>query len=178
MLRCMANNRAECLKDLDQVRDLYEEAFNEPVEADLVDSLRESGRIAVAIVAELDQEIVGHILFSPASIEGAKIKIAALGPVAVLPEYQGRQIGSELVQDGLDECLSLGYDAVIVLGDADFYSRFDFKSASEFGIEPQWDGIPDEAFMILELHTGVLEGVSGIAHYAPEFDDVMRQSAA
>ena len=178
MIYCMASNRIECLKDLDQVRDLYEEAFNEPVEADLVEVLRESDRIAVAMVAEADQEIIGHIIFSPASIEGADIKIAGLATMAVFPDFQGQGIGSGLITDGLDECLSLGYDAVIVLGYPDFYSKFGFKTASEFGIRPQCDSIPDDAFMIRELHTGGLENISGTAHYAHEFDEIMQQSAA
>lgn len=166
----MAIIRTEYKGDFDDIREINEEAFNQPEEADLVESLRKNGQIIVSLVAEQNSVAIGHILFSKAHIEGHKINIAALGPVAVLPEEQGAGIGSLLVREGFDECLSQGYDVVIVLGNPDFYSKFGFKPASEFGINSQWDNIPNEAFMALELHAGALDNTEGTAHYPEEFN--------
>jgi putative acetyltransferase len=168
----MAIIRQEYRDDFEAIREVNEEAFNQPDEADLVDALRDNGKVIISLVAEENQVVVGHILFSEASIDGHDTKIAGLAPMAVLPENQNCGIGTLLAQDGLDECLSLGYDAVIVLGHADYYPRFGFKPASEFGIQSEWDSIQEEAFMVLELHAGALDGVEGIARYADEFSEV------
>lgn len=169
----MALIRQEYGDDFEDIRNVIEEAFNQPDEADLVEALRDSGEVLISLVAVEDHTLVGHIMFSCASIDGSDAKIAGLAPIAVEPEYQNNGIGSLLVQEGLDECLSLGYDAVMVLGSGDYYPRFGFKPASDYGITCPWDDIPPENFMILELHAGALDGVTGTARYAQAFDDMM-----
>jgi putative acetyltransferase len=166
----MISIRHQQQSDIEDIREVNSYAFEQLDEADLIDALRKSGKIVIELVAEEEDGIVGHIVFTPMCIDGSEVKIAGLAPMAVLPEYQSQGIGSLLMTEGLDECRSLGYDAVVVLGHPDYYPRFDFKPASEFGLSAPWDDIPDEAFMAIELHTGALEGVSGIARYAPEFD--------
>ncbi|MDF7825621.1 N-acetyltransferase [Pontiellaceae bacterium B12227] len=166
--------RQEYRQDFEDIREVIEEAFNQPDEADLVEALRDGEKVIVALVAEEERAVVGHILFSHASIDGSNAKVAGLAPMAVLPEYQNQGIGTLLAQEGLDECLSQGYDAVIVLGHTDYYPRFGFKPASEFGIRSEWqDQIQDDAFMVLELHAGALDGVEGIARYADEFSELI-----
>ncbi len=171
----MAVIRQEYHDDADQIREVNEEAFNQPDEADLIDELRENGKVIVSLVAEEDRAVVGQILFSEASIDGhSEIKVAGLAPMAVLPEHQSQGIGTLLMREGLDECLSLGYDAVIVLGHTDYYPRFGFKAASEFSIRSEWeDEIQKDAFMVLELHAGALNGIEGIARYADEFSELL-----
>ncbi|MEI6892200.1 MAG: N-acetyltransferase [Pontiella sp.] len=168
----MAIIRQETEQDFEEIREVIEEAFNQPDEADLVEALRTGEKVIISLIAEKDQTTVGHIMFSIASIDGSQAKIAGLAPMAVLPEYQNQGIGSELMREGLDECLSTGYDAVIVLGYADYFPLFGFKPAAEFGIQSEWaNQIQDDAFMVLELHAGALDGISGIARYADEFSE-------
>ncbi|HEX8116312.1 MAG TPA: N-acetyltransferase, partial [Pyrinomonadaceae bacterium] len=115
--------RAETPEDRAAVRRVNELAFDGPAEANLVDALRGNVPLYVSLVAEEDGVVVGHVLFSPVTVEsaGGDWEAAALGPMAVLPERQRRGVGSKLVGEGLKECLRLGRDVVFVLGHADFY---------------------------------------------------------
>ena len=90
-----------------------------------------------------------------------------LGPVGVLPAFQGMGIGSRLIRQGLEDCQSVGYDAVVVLGHPNYYPRFGFRPASSFHLDNEYNA--DEAFMVMELKPGALTGVSGLVKYALEF---------
>lgn len=165
------NIRPEAVHDRDGIRRVNERAFGQPNEANLVDSLREAGAIICSLVAEEDGEIVGHILFSPATLSapGKTTAIAALGPLAVLPEWQRRGVGGALIVAGLEVCRVAGNDLVIVLGHADYYPRFGFRPSAPLGI--RWErNVPVEVFMVCELRAGALAGQSGVVHYRPEFD--------
>ena len=94
-----------------------------------------------------------------------------LGPMAVLPDCQGRGIGSALVKAGLQACKELGFGAVVVLGHTWFYPRFGFAPSVRYGIHCEYDAA-EEAFMILELQPGYLQGSQGVIHYHPAFNDV------
>ncbi|WP_262429174.1 GNAT family N-acetyltransferase [Paratissierella segnis] len=92
----------------------------------------------------------------------------ALAPVSVLPEYQDRGIGTNLINKSINIAKKLGYKSVIVLGHENYYPRFGFKPASKWGIKAPFD-VPDESFMALELNDGSLDGVTGTVVYAKEF---------
>jgi putative acetyltransferase len=169
----MAIIRQELSDDFEDIRNVIEEAFNQPDQADLAEELRNAGDAVIALVAEENREIVGFIMFSRASVEGSDAKFVAMAPVAVEPEFQNNGIGSDLIREGLDECLSLGYDAVIVIGSGDFCPRFGFKPASEYEISCPWDDFSKDQFMILELHADALEGVAGTARYAKAFNELV-----
>jgi len=96
--------------------------------------------------------------------------VAALGPMAVLPERQGEGIGGALVRAGLAACRAAGYDLCIVLGHAEYYPRFGFRPSAPFGI--RWEHGAEAHFMVLELRPGALAGRGGVARYRPEFDGV------
>ncbi|MFQ5508390.1 MAG: GNAT family N-acetyltransferase [Leptospirillia bacterium] len=166
--------RYERPEDRAAIRTINEQAFDGTGEADLVDALRAAGGITLSLVAETGGTLVGHILFSPVSIEtpsGSREAIA-LAPMAILPEYQRRGIGSQLVRDGLAELTKMGYGAVVVLGHPEYYPRFGFMPASGFDLRCLYD-CPDEAYMALELHPGALANLKeGVVHYPPEFDAV------
>jgi len=169
----MITIRAETEADHAAVRRLNEAAFESAAEADLVEALRREASPYISLVAELDKEIVGHIFFSPVSIESAEESFNALGlaPMAVLPEYQNRGIGSQLVRQGLNECLRLGHDVVVVLGHAQYYPRFGFVPASRRKISSEYQ-VPEEVFMVAELKTGALDGKQGLVKYHPAFGKV------
>jgi putative acetyltransferase len=167
--------REEKVEDIEQIRIINEQAFGQPAEASIVDRLRQNCPDLLSLVALDGDEIVGHILFSPAKIEGSTKTIEGMGlaPMAVLSAYQHQGIGTLLVNRGIEMLKSRGCPFIIVLGHAEYYPRFGFEQASLHGICSQWDGVPDEAFMILILEKAAMKGVLGVARYRDEFDEAM-----
>lgn len=165
--------RNETKSDDGAVRRINEAAFGRPAEADLVDALRRAGAVICSLVAEQHGAVIGHALFSPATLTGDKevLDIAALGPVAVLPAHQGQGIGGALVRTGLDICREAGYGLCIVLGHAEYYPRFGFRPSRPLGIRWEHD-VAEQYFMVAELRPGALDGAAGVARYRPEFDGV------
>jgi putative acetyltransferase len=169
----MITIRKEQSEDTAAIHDVVEQAFEQTDEANLVDRLRENGKATISLVATDDERIVGHILFSPVTIESESETTGAIGlaPLAVLPELQNQGIGSRLTKAGLEECKRLGYGAVVVLGHAEYYPRFGFVPASRYRIKSEYD-VRDEVFMILELREGALSDCSGVVKYQSEFNEM------
>jgi putative acetyltransferase len=161
--------RCEYPEDRAAIRFVNEEAFRRHDEADLVDALRNQGAVLASFVAQLQERIVGHILFSRMSIETndqASIPAVALAPIAVLPDQQGQSIGSELIKHGLDWLREQGEQIVIILGHPEYYSRFGFSTAKASSLASPF---PPEAFMALELNPGALDGIYGRVRYPKAF---------
>ena len=167
----MITIRAEQAGDMDAVRRVNELAFGQPEEAALVDALRAAADPHVSLVATEDDRVVGHIFFSPVSIESDGGSAMGLAPMAVLPERQRRGVGSLLVRAGLEECRRIGRRAVVVVGHPEYYPRFGFRPASRLGLRCEYP-VPDAAFMALELEPGALAGRRGLVKYCPEFGEV------
>jgi putative acetyltransferase len=104
--------------DREQVRKVNEAAFGRCDEADLIDRLLVEGAVLLSLVAEIDGQIKGHILFSRMAVETAQGSVAAvsLAPMAILPAHQRRKVGSELVRRGLAQLCDRGERIVIILG--------------------------------------------------------------
>lgn len=148
--------RAEEEREWPLVYALNAAVFETPAEADLVDALRRETKPIISLVADDAGAIDGHIMFSPVS----------------LIEHPGLKImGSLLVRPGLEACKEIGAGAVVVLGHADYYPRFGFAPAVNFGIGCGYD-VPAEAFMALELRPGYLRGASGTIKYLAAFDNL------
>jgi putative acetyltransferase len=164
--------RVEQPRDRGDVRRINEAAFGRQEEAEIVDMLRHSCSDLLSLVAIADERPVGHILFSPVTIDGAEFHPPAMGlaPMAVLPDYQRRGVGSRLVREGLGRLQSASIPFVVVLGHPSYYPRFGFRPASRYGIHCQWPGVPDPAFMILVFDEPAMEDVSGAVRYRDEFD--------
>jgi putative acetyltransferase len=77
--------REEHPGDIPAIRDVNGRAFGQDQEANIVDALRSNGAALLSLVATLDDRVVGHIMYSPISVGGEMG--AALGPMAVLPDY-------------------------------------------------------------------------------------------
>jgi putative acetyltransferase len=171
----MLTIRKEKPQDLESVRTVNDRAFGQPAETNIVDQLRQNCPEFVSLVAVDTEGIIGHIVFSPAVIETGDRIIHGMGlaPMAVLPEHQRRDIGSQLVKAGLAAMQQSRQPFVIVLGHPEYYPRFGFEPASRRGIVCEYDGVPDAAFMIRVLKEEVLQGVSGVAKYRPEFAAAM-----
>lgn len=156
--------------DIAAIHALNKRAFEQEQEAKIVDALRQNGAARLSLVAVVGGQIVGHIMYSPITI-ARKYEGAALGPMAVLPEYQRKGIGSMLVMAGNERLRKEGCPYVIVLGHAEYYPRFGFKPASAFGVTCEWE-VPDNVFMLLALDEAKMRGVSGKSQYSPEFSNV------
>jgi putative acetyltransferase len=175
MKRSMVTVRLEKTEDIPAVRDIHLQAFGQPVEADLVDQLRQNCPDALSLVAEDGGRVVGHILFTPVAVESGDNVIRGMGlaPLAVLPERQNETIGSRLVESGLTMLKERRCPFVMVLGHPQYYPRFGFRPASVCGLTSQWPGLQEEAFMVLVLDHAVMDGISGVARYRFEFDAAM-----
>jgi putative acetyltransferase len=147
-------------EDIQKIHELNGIAFGRETEAVLVDKLRASKALTLSLVAMEEGSIVGHIAFSPVTINTVDQIICAigLGPIAVSPGRQRSGIGSHLVEAGLNEIKRLGHRIVIVIGNPEYYSRFGFLPAGKFGIRWEFD-VPDEVFMVKELSEHALQGV-------------------
>ncbi len=161
--------REEQTCDAEAIRRVNTEAFGQLQEAQLVDALRNNCSDLLSLVAADGEDIVGHILFSPALL--GDVEGMGLAPMAVVPARQRDGIGSELVRAGLAKLEERGCPFVIVLGHADYYPRFGFERASARGVRCEWD-VPDEVFMLLVLDETMMSGVSGLARYRPELAQV------
>jgi putative acetyltransferase len=134
----------------------------------LVDRLRTEGVVLASLVAEIPEKIVGHILFSRMSIEtaGGSVGVAALAPIAVLPEHQRQGIGGRLIRHGLNLLRRREERIVIVVGHPGYYPRFGFSSEKARSLEGPF---PRDAFMAMDLSLGALDGVCGKVRYQPAF---------
>jgi predicted N-acetyltransferase YhbS len=171
--------RQEKEKDLKDVFCLIEKAFKKEQFSDgqeqfLVERLRKSTAFIpeLSLVAEVEGEIVGHILLTKLKIknETNEFDSLALAPVSVLPEFQGKGIGGELIMKAHSKAKELGHKSVVLLGHANYYPRFGYEQANKFGIELPFD-VPKENCMVIELKENGLKGVRGMVEYPKEFNE-------
>jgi putative acetyltransferase len=148
-----------------------------------VDHLRAAGHLPVSLVADQGGELIGHVAFSPVSLDspaGAGAGLVATGatgasagrgaglaPLAVLAAHRKRGMGAALVRAGLDACMTAGFSWVVVLGAPAYYGRLGFRSAAMAGLRDEYGGGP--AFQALELRPGSLPLGEGLVRYAAEF---------
>lgn len=136
-------------------------------EQDLVVALRKGDNFIpeLSLVALKDNKIVGYILFTKIRI--GEYEEVALAPLGVLPKYQKKGIGSKLIKEGHIIAKKLGYHYSVVLGSNEYYSKFGYIPAVEYGIKAPFD-VPSENFMAIKLND-TSEDVQGIVKYAKEF---------
>jgi putative acetyltransferase len=164
--------RAETAADIDRTFLLVEAAFGNRLEADLVNALRRSATPQVSLVAEADGLVVGHVFFSPITIESDRPAppVAQLAPLAVHPDYQRQGVGSALIRRGLAESDAMGWSAIFLVGDPAYYSRFGFEPAGPRGFF--YPGPHDPYLQWVELRAEALAGVSGRIRLHPAFAEV------
>jgi putative acetyltransferase len=162
--------RTERPGDEEAIRRVNDQAFGQTDESRIVDAVRQAGHAAVSLVAVDGGRVVGHILFTPVSIESQEADglAVALGPMSVLPDLQRRGIGTRLVRAGLHACARIGGRVVVVIGHPGFYPRFGFRPASRFELRSNYD-VPDDVFMAVELQPGALSGCKGLVRFVAEF---------
>lgn len=171
----LVNIRPETSADHRAIREANEQAFGRPNEADLVDALRASPAFIpeLSLVAVVEDQVVGHVLFSRITVEGEgePVELLALAPVAVRLEWQRQGVGSRLIRAGLERAAALGHRAVVLIGHPAYYPRFGFTPARAFGLECPFP-VPDEVFLALPLSPASLDGVHGIIVYPAALNEV------
>lgn len=173
------NIRPESEKDLTTLRQLIQDAFD-PMpfstgkEWQLVESIRSSDGYVpeLALVAEYEGEIVGHIMVSEVAIDSKISMIPALilSPVSVLPRFQRKGVGQALCRKAVEEAKKTDYPVMIVIGDPNYYSRFGFQPAVPQGVYLPF-GFEEEYLQMTPLKEGALEKVSGAIQFPPWFFD-------
>jgi len=158
--------RLEQPADADAIYAVHVTSFPTPLEARLLDALRDAGRLTVSLVADYQGMIVGHIALSLVTVENGATGVG-LGPVAVFASHRRRGIAAEMIKRGLADCHAAGYGWAVVLGDPAYYSRFGFRAAKEFGLSDEYGG--GVHFQALELLPGAMPVGSGQVRYAAEF---------
>jgi putative acetyltransferase len=114
----------------------------------IIKALRTAGALTLSLVAEIDEQVVGHIAFSPVTISDGTKDWYGLGPVSVLPEYHKQGIGKALINEGLSLLKQLGGQGCALVGDPNYYKRFGFKNFPELVHE----GVPQEVFLALPFN--------------------------
>jgi putative acetyltransferase len=155
--------------DHPSIRHIAQSAFAGTDEVKLVDALRTGGWVIAELVAEVDDQIVGHVLFSRIALatQTRRISLVSLAPVAVLPDYQKQGIGSRLIRSGLKQLQDQGESVVVVLGHPEYYPRFGFSAELAQSLHSPFSGKP--AWMALEIHSGALKDIQGQVEYSPPF---------
>jgi predicted N-acetyltransferase YhbS len=168
--------RPEEKKDYEEIKKLNDLAFGQSNEGKMIEHLRDNSKYIpeLSLVATIDDDIVGHILFFPVEIKhDSEIHtVLSLAPMAVHPDFQKKGIGSKLVIVGLKKAEESGYTSVIVVGHPSYYPRFGFQPASNWNIRLPMD-VPDEVFMALELKQDGLKGCHGVVEFPKEYEEAM-----
>lgn len=113
----------------------------------IVDALRDAGALAVSLVAEDDDGIVGHLALSPVQLSDGSLHWYGLGPISVAPEKQGRGIGSALMHAAIEALQQRQAAGCVVLGDPGYYGRFGFEADPRLRLP----GIPAAFFQARRL---------------------------
>ncbi len=120
--------------DLESIREVHSRAFAEG-ERQIVSTLavnllsNETSPETIALIAERNGTVVGHIAFSPVTIDGNEAWTGyILAPLGVTPEYQGIKIGSKLIESGIARISDIGVTVLFVYGDPNYYGKFGFKA--------------------------------------------------
>jgi predicted N-acetyltransferase YhbS len=110
-----------------------------------------------------DEKIIGNVMYTKAKVindNNEESEILCLGPLCVLPPYRGKGIGAMLVNHSIKAAKDLGFNAVALFGNPNYYHRFGFENAVKYNIQTSW-GANFEDFMVLELYDGALAGING-----------------
>jgi len=179
--------RPERMSDYHAVEELTREAFWINTDAKeyinehlLTHKLRESESFIPELdyVAEVNGELAGHVIYSKAKIIGnnnTEHEILNFGPLSVLPKYQCQGVGRALMEYTIAEARRLGYGAIAFYGHPDYYPRFGFRRAKEYGLTTP-NGETFDAFMAMELKDGALKGIGGGKYYEDElFENLTEQ---
>jgi len=114
-------------------------------------------------VAVYENKIIGNIVYVETKISSSEKEwvVLTFGPLSVLPKYQNRGIGTKLIEHTKQLSKEIGYKAIIIYGDPEYYKRFGFKESIEYNITTE-EGKYHGALLVLELYPNSLNGINGI----------------
>jgi len=133
----------------------------------------------LSLVAEFDERIIGHIIYSKSKVidnNDNEYELLTFGPISTHPKYQGQGIGQVLMNHSFEEARRLGFLAVIIFGYPDYYPKMGFRLAGEFGITTK-EGNTFDSFMALELQPGALETIKGKYYIDSVYEQLMQKDA-
>lgn len=160
--------REEVSGDEADIRALVEGAFrdhdhSDGIETEIIERLRRERTPVLSLVAvEASGPILGHVAFSPVTIDGKDHGWFGLGPLSVTPASQHKGVGSALTREGLARLQAKGAGGCVVLGDPGYYARFGFVADPAL----RFTGAPPEYFQRLVLAG---KAPTGEVRYAPAF---------
>lgn len=165
MLNLMLRNEQD--QDVDAIFKLTESAFKNAEHTDhteqfIVNALRKMQQLTLSMVAEHDQQIIGHVAISPVEISSGASDWYGLGPISVAPEYQQQGVGSALMHAVLEQLKQLGAAGCVVLGDPTYYSKFGFNVIPNLTLA----NVPAEYFQALSFDQTFPQGE---VKYSPAF---------
>ena len=117
----------------------------------------------LSFVACDDDALLGNIIYSKAKVvhdENKEFEVLCMGPFGVLLAFQKKGVGSLLMNCSIKKAKELGFKAIVIFGDPKYYQRFGFVNAKNYGITTP-SGENFDAFMVLELFDGALDGITG-----------------
>jgi putative acetyltransferase len=120
----------------------------------IIEALRAAQALTVSLVAEVDGRVIGHVAFSPVTISDGTQNWYGLGPVSVLPKYQGQGVGKALIHEGLSRLKGLGARGCCLVGHPEYYRKFGFNNLSGF----EHEGVPPEVFLALSFDGNTPQG--------------------
>ena len=131
--------RKETIADIGAISEVTIAAFetldvSSQTEHFIIDALRAAHALTVSLVAEVHGRVVGHVAFSPVTLSDGTMEWYGLGPVSVLPEYQCRGIGTDLIQEGVSRLKDINAAGCCVVGHPEYYGKFGFRNVSELTI--------------------------------------------
>jgi len=172
--------RQEISEDNQQVSKVVKSAFEQGErgyhgEGELVEKLRTAPEYipALSLVAEVNDQIVGHIILSRVYIHTSEGKVSTLilAPVSVLPEYQNQGVGALLIKGVHQVAIQLGERHIFLLGHTAYYPRFGYQPSRNFGIAFP-DNRADDPCMCIELVQDSLGGMKGVLEYSQPFYEI------
>ena len=176
--------RLETSSDYDAVEALVRDAFWNVYQPGcdehfIVHKMRGNPAVAEQLnyVCVDDNVICGHIFYTRTKVvadDGQFFPVLSFGPLSVSPEYQHKGIGSSLIRLTLGKATEEGFPGVLITGNPEYYHRFGFRPAADFGIVAD-DGSSYPELMACELTQGRMAGVHGRLYFCPEFSDLDQQ---
>ena len=151
--------RNETPDDIEAITEVTIAAFktlpiSQHTEQFIIEALRAAKALAVSLVAEVDNRVIGHIAFSPVILSDGTPNWYGLGPVSVLPEYQRKGIGKALIEKGLSHLKDLKAQGCCLVGHPEYYKQFGFENVSGLVHE----GVPPEVFFVLSFDGHIPQG--------------------
>ncbi len=165
--------RQEIKEDYNTIYELIKTAFETAkvsagTEQDFAVMLRNSNGFIpeLALVAEVDNSLVGHIMLTKTYIacSDSKYETLLLGPISVKLEYRNHGVGAKLITHSLKLARKFGYESVVLVGNPNYYNKFGFKTSTNFGIKNS-NKIPDEFVLACELIPDALEKINGEIYF-------------